>query len=167
MAYTPDILNYKPFYIQKDADGSAVDTTVWGMVAKSNPFPALPQPKEVYKNEWLDENGDEEYTEKMFYEAFEFEVQFYIKTLGENAESLLVSQLQSFFSYVKEGEFMIYDSYTGIGRKKVRYAGYSEEEYKKRVIKQEGWARAIITIKFKVNDPITNVVLSGSQLIEA
>ena len=101
MAYIPDIANYKPFYIQTDADNTAIDTTTWGMVAKSNPFPVLPQPKEPYKNEWLDEDGDDEYTVQMHYEAIEFDVQFYIKTLGENAESDLLSQLSAFFEHIR------------------------------------------------------------------
>lgn len=167
MAYIPDIVDYKAFYIQTDADDTAIDTTTWGMVAKSNPFPALPQPKEPYKNDWLDEDGDDEYANQIFYEAFEFEVQFYIKTVGENAESDLLSQLSAFFEHIRHGEFKIYDSYTGIGRRKVRYAGYNEEEYRQRIIKKDSWARAIITIKFKVNDPITKIVYNGNQLKEA
>ena len=57
MAYIPNISNYKPFYIQTASDNSAIDTLTWGMVAKSNPYLALPKPKTPYKNEWKDENG--------------------------------------------------------------------------------------------------------------
>lgn len=167
MAYLPDIINYKPFYIQTDVEEGAIDTTTWGMVAKSNPYPALPTPKEVYKNEWLDENGDDEYNAQMYYESFEFDVQFYIKTIGESAESDLRSQIDSFFTKIKSGEFMIYDSYTGLGRQKVRYAGYSEEEYKRMFQSSSNWARAIFTVTFKVNDPITRIVLSEGKLVEA
>lgn len=163
MVYVPTIINYMPFYIQTDGDDIAIDTREWGMVAKTNPFPVLPTPKEPYKNNWMDEDGDDEYNASMFYEAFEFDVQFYIKTIGDNAESALLSQIESFFSKIREGEFMIYDSYTGIGRKNVRYAGFNSDEYKRR----EGWARAIFTIKFKVNDPITRVEMSDGKLIEA
>ena len=49
----------------------------------------------------------------------------------------------------------------------MRYAGYSEEEFRQRIIKKDTWARAIVTITFKVNDPITKVIYNGSQLIEA
>lgn len=167
MAYLPDIINYKPFYIQTDVEEGAIDTTTWGMVAKSNPYPALPTPKEVYKNEWLDENGDDEYNAQMYYESFEFDVQFYIKTIGESAESDLRSQIDSFFAKVESGEFMVYDSYTGMGRQKVRYAGYSEEEFKRKFQSSSNWARAIFTVTFKVNDPITRIVLSEGKLVEA
>lgn len=167
MAYIPDIANYKPFYIQKDGESSAIDTTTWGMVAKSNPFPLLPTPKEPYKNEWLDENGDEEYLKEIYYESFEFDVEFYVKTLGDNAEATMRSQIESFFSTIKSGSFMIYDAYTGLGRKDVRYAGYSEGEFKRKTVGSDKWARAIFTITFKVNDPITRIVYSGGKLVEA
>ena len=163
MAYVPDIIDYKPFYIQTDADGSAVDTTEWGLVAKSTPFPILPTPKEVYYNEWLDEDGDDEYNAEMAYESFEFEVAFYVKTLGEDAEKTLVDQVEDFFSKIRQGEFMVYDSYTGLGRRGVRYAGYSEDSFKRTA----NWARAIFSVTFKVNDPITRIVLSDGKLIEA
>lgn len=167
MAYIPDIVNYQPFYIQTDADATAIDTTAWGMVAKANPFPALPNPKEVYKNEWLDEDGDDEYNAEMYYEAYEFDVQFYVKTTGSNAASTLVSQINSFLNKIKQGEFKIYDSYTGIGRQKVRYAGFNSDEYKRRFKKSSDWARAIFTITFKVNDPVTRIVYSGGSLVKA
>lgn len=167
MVYIPDIVNYQPFYIQTDADETAVDTTEWGMIAKTNPFPALPNPKEPYKNEWLDENGDDEYNKKMFYESFEFDVQFYVKAIGGNAEAVLLSQIEAFFEKIKEGEFMIYDSHTGLGRQKVRYAGFNSEEYKRRYKATADWARAIFSVTFKVNDPITRIILREGKLIEA
>jgi hypothetical protein len=166
MIYIPDIVNYQPFYIQTDADAAAIDTTQWGLVAKANPFPAIPNPKQPYKSEWLDADGDDEYTGKMYYEAFEFDVTFYIKTIGDNAGKELIEQMQSFFDKIKSGEFKIYDSYTGLGRRKVRYAGFNEEEYKRRYISGNGWARAIFSITFKVNDPITRVVLKNGTLKE-
>lgn len=177
MVYIPEIIDYKPFYIQTDVDTKAIDTITWGLVAKTNPFPVLPNPKEPYKNDWADEDGDDEYiglTDKngdyhsgMRYEPIEFDVSFYIKTEGENAEKTLISQVESFFEKISRREFKIYDSYTGIGRQKVRYAGFNEESFKKNLLKSNGWARAIFSIKFKVNDPITRITLSGDTLIEA
>lgn len=167
MVYIPDIVNYQPFYIQTDADEVAIDTTSWGMVAKSNPFPAIPTPKEPYRNEWLDEDGDEEYNSQMHYEAFTFDVQFYVKTKGDKAEKTLMSQIDSFFNKIKQGEFMIYDAHTGLGRKKVRFAGFDSSEYKRRYKATSDWARAIFTVTFKVNDPITRITLSGGKLVEA
>lgn len=163
MAYIPDILDYKPFYIQTDADTAAIDTTAWGLVAKMTPFPILPTAKEPYKNEWLDEDGDEEYTAQMHYESFEFDVTFYVKTLGADAEKTLISQMESFFSKIRHGQFKIYDAYTGLGRQNVRYVEYTEESFKR----TDNWARAIFVAKFKVNDPITRITLKNGKLVEA
>lgn len=187
MAYIPEILNYKPFYIQTDADSEAIDTTEWGLVAKANPYPLLPTPKQPYKNEWLDEDGDDEYNAQMHYEAIEFDVSFYIKTFDEQliapmsipndvqiqpnlhkftAEGKMRTQIEAFFAKIKNGEFMIYDSYTGIGRRGVRYAGYKEDSYKRRDSFPNGWARAVFTVTFKVNDPITRIIPINGKLRE-
>lgn len=169
MVFIPEISDYKPFYIQTSVDDNAIDTTVWGLVAKVNPFPVLPNPKDPFKNEWHDQNGDDEYTSQMFYEPIDFSVSFYVKTYAsedKSAEAVMLSQIDSFFAKIRQGEFMIYDSYTGIGRRKVRYAGYDEEEFKRKHKIGTGWARAIFTIKFKVNDPITRLSLVNGKLVE-
>ena len=177
MVFIPDIIDYKPFYIQTDVDGKAVDTREWGLIAKTNPFPALPSPKSPYANDWADEDGEDEYigiTDKngdyhsgMRYESIEFDVTFYIKTVGEDAEKALISQVESFFDKISRREFKIYDSYTGIGRQRVRYAGFDAESYKRNMLKGSGWARAIFSIKFKANDPITRITLADGVLKEA
>lgn len=171
MVYIPDIIDYKPFYIQTGIDAEAIDTRQWGLVAKSNPFPVLPNPKAPHKNEWHDEDGDEEYVEQMRYDSIEFEVMFYVKAFASedsSAESVLRLQIEDFFAKIKSGEFSIYDSYTGIGRQKVRYAGFSEESFKRSLLSNNDWARAVFSIKFKVNDPITRIVLGADgKLVEA
>ena len=165
MISVPNIANYKPFYIQTDSDGLARNTIEWGLIAKTNPYPLLPVPKEPYKNEWHDENGDDEYLAKTYFESIEFSVSFYIKAYdsdGETAEASIRKSIDEFFSLIKQGEFRIYDSYNGVGRRKVRYAGYSEEEF----YRKDNWARAIIEIKFKVNDPTTRMVMKTGSIKE-
>ena len=165
MAYIPEITNYKPFYIQTKDDSVARDTTEWGLVAKTNPYPLLPDPKDPYKNDWNDEHGEDEWVEKMYYKPIEFTVSFYIKTFDNpfgSAEEVMREQIDSFFTMIREGEFSIYDSYNGVGRKKVRYAGYSEESFERR----KDWARSIFQVKFKVNDPVTRMVMYNGSIIE-
>lgn len=153
MAWIPFIRDYKPFYIQTSADAKAWGTEVYGLIAKSNPYPILPTPKSPYNNDWKDENGDDEYVEQQFFEAQELEVQFYCKVVnGSSSEKVLREQIRSFFEKIKQGEFLIYDSYTGIGRQRVHYSGYEEDSF----VAQDGFARAIFTVKFKVNDPVTS-----------
>lgn len=164
MIHIPHIVNYKPFYIQAKGDSVARDTTEWGLVAKTNPYPLLPNPKEPYKNEWHDENGDNEYVEALYYQAIEFTVSFYIKAFDSaegTAEGIIRKNIDDFFSKIKDGEFLIYDSYNGVGRQNVRYAGYAEEEF----TRKDDWARAIFKISFKVNDPITRMIMSDGKII--
>lgn len=167
MAYIPDILDYKPFYIQADADEVAVNTTEWGMVAMVTPFPILPTPKEPYKNEWLDEHGDDEYNAQMFYEAMEMQVDFYIITVGQNAVADLVSQVLAFFDKIKQGEFKVYDSFTKIGRRKVRYQGANLDNFRERIKNNGTKASCNLSVTFKVNDPVTMMTFRNNEIVEA
>lgn len=163
MVYIPDIVDYKPFYIQTEGDSVARSTTDWGLVAKSNPYPLLPTPKDPYKNEWVDENGDDEWCEDMHYEATEISVSFYIKAFDselETSEQVIHTQIEDFFAYIRKGQFKIYDTYTGIGRDKVRYAGYEEDTF----VSRGNWSKAIFEIKFKINDPITRYILKDGKI---
>lgn len=165
MIYIPEIVNYKPFFIQAESDSVARDTTEWGLVAKVNPYPLLPTPKAPFKNEWHDENGDDEWCEKMYYEPIEFSVSFYIKaydSASETAEEIIRNKMDEFFSLIREGEFKVFDSYNGIGRRKVRYAGYSEDSF----LRRRDWARAMFQITFKANDPITRMVMLNNKIVE-
>ena len=163
MVYIPDIVDYKPFFIQKEGDEVARNTTQWGLVAKSNPYPLLPTPKEPYKNEWHDENGDDEWCDEMHYEAIEISVSFYIKAFNtekETSEQVVHNLIEDFFSYIGKGTFKIYDSYTGIGRGNVRYAGYEEEEF----VSRDSWSRAFFTVRFKINDPVTRYIINNGSI---
>lgn len=142
----------------------AIDTTEWGLVAKTNPYPLLPKPKDPYKNEWHDEHGDDEWVDQLYYESIDFTVSFYVKAYDSEERSAveqLRKQIDDFFGKIKSGEFRIYDSYNGVGRQKVRYAGYSEEEF----IRRDDWARAIFQISFKINDPVTRMVMKDGSII--
>ena len=171
--FVPHMKGYKPFYIQTTVStgiGDPVvtchDTTEWGLVAQTNPYLALPNPKEPYKNDWPGEDGDDEYTVQMHYEAFEMQVGFYVKCFDSGTQSaveVLRSQLDSFFSAIRQGEFEVFDSYTGLGFRKVRYAGYGEEDF----LARDDWARLTFTVTFKVNDPVTRMIYSGGSITEA
>lgn len=167
MFWLPYINDYKPFYIQAKEDSAAWDTTVYGLIAKSSPYSALPEPKDVYKNDYKDEDGDDEYNTEMYYKSFTFKVKFYIKAYASGtrpATDVLRSQMAAFFGHIRNGEFSVYDAYTGLGRRKVRYAGYEEADggFKAR----DDWARLIFSITFKVNDPVTAMTLTDGKIVE-
>lgn len=161
-AFVPPMKGYRPFYIQVASGGGKVchDTSEWGLVAQTNPYPALPNPKEPYRNDWPGEDGDDEYTAQMHYEAFEMQVGFYVKCFdsdGQTAAGVLRSQLDSFFAAIRHGEFEVFDSYTRLGFRKVRFAGYGDEEF----LSRANWARLMFTVTFKVNDPVTRMKLTS------
>lgn len=155
------IANYKRFLIQYGENATATDTkATWGMIAKTNPYPLLPTPKDPYSNDWKDEDGDDEYTTYMHYKGFEMEVEFYMKAMagtGTTAAAELHNAAWAFFSAVREGNFRVYDEYTGLGFQRVRYAGsdYNEGDFKER----GGIATTFLKVKFKVNDPVTRMHL--------
>ena len=161
---TAVITGYKPFYIQSATDASAIDTrTSYGMVAKVNPYPIMPQPKEPYSNDWKDQNGADEYNTVMYYKPFDMTVSFYAKaltTVSNTAPAELRSWLNTFFDKIKNGEFKIYDAYTNMGFQHVRYNGYAEESFKAR----GNWASAIFSITFRVNDPTTRMKLASGSI---
>ena len=101
----------------------------------------------------------------MYYKAFEFDVSFYVKAYSSgsvSSEAVLRSQVDSFFAKVRDGEFSVYDSYTGVGYKSVRYAGYKEESF----LRRGSWTRAIFTVTFKVNSPTARMKYSGGSIVE-
>ena len=166
MPYTPPISNYKPFYIQNATDANAWDTRTYGMVAQSQPFPDNYEVKEPYKNDWLDEDGDDEYVAVMHRKAFEFTVKFYIKAFpvaGQNARSaisVLNDLREQFRSKIIPGEFKVWDSWQEKGFQKVRFVRDSVEN--REITDDHAWM--IFSVTFKVNDPSTAVSFANNTI---
>ncbi len=163
MPYVPTISNYKPFYIQTAADATAWDTTTYGLVAQTQPFPDNYEVKDPYKNDWFDENGDDEYVAAMRRKAFEITVKFYVKTYPATGSSpasaiqVLNSQVASFRGKLIPGEFKIWDSWQSKGFQKVRFV---KDEVEMREV-EDDYAWVIIAVTFKVNDPSTAVTYNS------
>lgn len=160
--YNPTLVGYKPFYIQ--VGNTLYETnSEWGLIAKTNPYPALPSAKQPYSNDWKDENGDDEQNEHIYYESFEFSVGFYIRAKdtvnGPTAQEIIRSKMAAFFNAIRNGEFKVYDAYTALGRQKIRYVKYEEEKF----VLRKGVARCIFKVTFKCNDPVTFMTLNQNQ----
>lgn len=152
---------YRPFLIQGASDTSAKDSLAeWGLIVKSFPFKVLSDPKEPYRNDWHDEDGDDEYNAQMFGKAYEITVEFLIT--ADSPEDI-VRSLMAFNNYIMSGEFKIFDTYTWIGRQKVRYAGYVEKDYKHR---DDRICYTQFSLRFKVNDPVTFIYNNSGVLEE-
>lgn len=157
MPYVPSIRNYKPFYIQTDSDASAWDTRDYGMIVQEQPFPDNYEVKEPYKNDWLDEDGDDEYTAVMPRKAFEYTIKLFIQA---DTIAQVNSLRDSFRSKITSGSFRIWDSWQERGFASVRFVC---DKVDTRRITDE-YARLIFSVTLKVNDPSTVVAFENGVI---
>jgi len=152
---TINLDNYKPFLIQKMKDGYLVkDSSDWGVLVKSFPFKLSAEPKDIPSNNWMDEDGDDEFVPDFpVYKAYTEDVEFLY--IGDY--NTAVTKINEFISYLAtQGLNKIYDSYTQIGRKDVRYVGSKEAKLIRN--KYQGDI-VIFKLTFKFNDPKTQIEL--------
>lgn len=155
MAYI-NLTNYKSFLIQKMKSGFAVrDSKEWGILIKSFPFDIFPEMKEVPKNDWYDENGDDEFvSDTPVFKAFESDIEF----LYTGTKDTAIVNITSFMQYLSSnGMNNIYDQYTGIGRTNVRYVSIPDAK----LYRNESQGDLVVfKIKLKFNDPTTLITLA-------
>lgn len=181
MLYVPPISDYKPFYIQF-ASGDAKDIkTVYSVVIKAHDYPSAFKVKEPYKNQWHDEHGDDEYISAsgLYVDAFTFKLECAMFSRN-TTEALAIQDLQAglsaFRTALLQGHFKTYDAWTGFGFQKVRLqefpnvdpSNYSVwESYSGSVNSGSirGCTRLIFPVTLKVNDPVTHMVLSGTNIV--
>lgn len=171
MAYYPHIRDFKRFYIQTSSDSSAIDIAEqYGIIAKTHPLVSLPQVKSPASNDWYDENGTDEYTDKLYYQSIDYSVDFYLKTRSaesfDDATNSLHSSIRSFFNKIGQGDFSFYDEATRQGKQKVRYdsGNYEDNKIVWASDNEYYYARCIFSITFKINDPITNIGYNSGVL---
>ncbi len=151
-------MEYYKFYIQKESAGSTVIDTVeaFGMYEVQSKFYGGREVKEPAKREWRDEDGDDEFVPSTpVFKAQEMEIKFAYKGAMSSANG----KLETFIKYLSEGGTMkIYDSYNGIGRQEVRFVSVADDA--ELVRDSEDGDILVFTVKFKANDPVTNITLS-------
>ena len=152
----------KDVLIQK-ANGD--DTSVhglsnWGIVATSLPFKIVGEMKDIPKNDWFDEDGDDEYIpDTPVYKAYEMDAKFFIEA---SSMPSLIENIRGFIQYIAAGgSFSIYNPNTGIGRQNIRYVSYSDEAKYNKVGTSDGTKYMCeFSLKLKVNNPNTNIILN-------
>ena len=116
--------------------------------------------KDIPKNDWFDEDGDDEYIpDTPVYKAYEMDAKFFIE--ASSMESLIES-IRGFIQYIATGgSFSIYNPNTGIGRQSIRYVSYSDEAKYNKVGTSDGTKYMCeFSLKLKVNNPNTNIILN-------
>lgn len=124
----------------------------YGIHTKHVPFILFPKVKDLYKQSWHDEDGDDEYLpENPSYESYEMKVDFVYNGEANTAND----KIRQFLQFLQGGWLTLYDEYTGIGRQKVRYVSVDDDATLYRRTKDV----VQFSVNFKVNDPATNVTL--------
>lgn len=125
----------------------------WQIMPTEHEFRIATEIKEVASNDWLDEDGDDEFVpDKPCFKAFEDEIEFVYK--GEDP----VGMIGDFIYYLSHGGvFAMYDEHSGIGYQECRFVKYDPEaDY----IREGKEAVVRFKVTFKINTPQTRVVLT-------
>ena len=167
--FVPPLKSYAPFYIQRDSDASAVNIrTTYGVTILSPEYPSKRKVKQPYKNDWKDQHGDDEYCDYLFYEAFKLTFECIIMTKEANSKTSrqeIKSQVRNFENAISQGEFRIFDDWTEFGFRKVRideFPQIAKGDFKNK----DGHCYLKFKFVLKVNDPVTNMVLSNGKIVE-
>ena len=155
---------YAIYFKKMKNDALVIDTLDnWGIVCKDFPFKLYGEAKELPSHDWKDKDGDDEYIPDILpIAAYEMEVEFAYKGDMFTANS----NIKGFLDYLtgREGdgaEFMCYDTFTRIGRQKMRFVRASEDIFHRDQNNSEyGCDVIVFSVTFKVNDPVTDITLS-------
>lgn len=152
----------KPYAIlfKKMNDALVVDTfDNWGIVCKDFPFKLYGEAKELSSQDWMDEDGEDEYVpSELKIASYEMDVEFVYKGDMNTANV----KIKEFLDYLTGrggtgAELQVYDTYTKIGRQKVRFVSIEDDIFWRQ---EEGGDVVVFVVKFKVNDPVTDITLS-------
>ena len=144
-------------YIKQDKSGASVVETIedFGLYCVDIPFKPAGDVKDIVSRDWKDENGVDEYIPAggLKMSAYEIDVKFGYKgdKFGAN------EAISSLLSYLTTGDVSIYDTYTGIGRQKVRLVKLNDNAD---IVRDDDGDILIFSVTLKVCDPITNIKLT-------
>ena len=151
----------KRYTIYMKKDGGVVKDCIadFGMWCASVPFKMAQEAKSLSSRDWKDEDGTDEYVPQVLrMKDYEMDVKFCCKGERDSANATLRRFLDYLTGRDGSGVMMsMYCDYTKIGRKDVRFVKIDDEAG---LVRDEDGDILIVTITFKVNDPVTDVVLS-------
>lgn len=150
-------------YIQKTKENSTVKCTVddFDIYCMDIQFSPIQEVKELPNNDWFDEHGDDEYIpEALCVKAYTWDIKFACK----GAFKTVNEKINAFVAYLtgadgSGAEMKMYSSYTQIGRQGVRFMKMDDSA---ELIRDKNGDILMFNVTFKVNDPVTNIVLTKS-----
>lgn len=156
---------YLPLLIQTSKSAGAFSSSLeynpvfdtlerFGLYIKHSPFTLRPKPKNIISQTWKDQNGDDEYIPSVItHEPYEIELEF----IYFRFDGMANVNIQAFIDAIEGKWLILYDCYTQIGRRAIYMIECdAEPTFKRRGLNDY----AHFKVKFKVNDPDTNVKLS-------
>lgn len=167
--------------IQQDG-GPVIDTyESFGVVCQEFPFKYLPETKELPKRDWYDEDGEDVYVPKdgLRFAAYDLEVKFLYVGKDTNMSSDLkdfIDYLYGRINYVKDDKgnvvkvttnvkkdvmLAVYDEYTKTGKSGVYMREITSNLFDISDIDPD--AIAIFSARFRVTDPISDIVLNKER----
>lgn len=156
--------DYRPFLIQKLTNGAELrNSTEWNLLIKSMPFKPIGDVKAPFTRNWPDQNGNDVFIpDQQVFEAYDIECDFVYYGDKDTASQMVNTFIYAYLA--SGGLFMLYDTYTHIGKTNVNYKSISPDKYYN---EQENVV--IFKMTFTVNDPVTMVVpnTAGNSLIKS
>jgi hypothetical protein len=123
----------------------------FGIMPLSHPFAVQLEQKELPTNDWLDEDGDDEFVpDKPCFKSFEDEVEFGIEADTPQDALGVIAYFIIYLSF--GGAFAMYDEHTEIGYEDVRFVKLEPTADK---IEKDGKSIIQFKVVFKVNSPIS------------
>lgn len=143
-----------PKFLIKKGDTTTDVYAQWGIVVTNFPYLTInAKPKNIASTKYFDQNGDYEYIPATItYEPQEFVVNFAYKGTKDAANTVI----PAFISYIS-AEISLYSEHAKIGRQKCRIMEIQQDT---KLFRTETKDVVEFSIRFKSNDPITNVILS-------
>lgn len=125
----------------------------YGLWIKHSPFTIRPKAKNIISQKWKDEDGDDVFLpNQVFHESYTLELEF-IYLRNDTAAN---DNIRAFIEEIEGKWLKIYDVYTKIGRQAIYFTECDEDP----TFKRRNSDYLNFKMKFKVNDPDTNIVLS-------
>lgn len=170
-----DMAAWQNFYLQRmgtDSQGNTYpmyeSVAAWGVWCKDIPFKIFDKVKEPAKRSWNDEHGDDEYisSDGLWLDSYEMDVEFGCKKMPSNyggMDTAAVGDVRVavgvFLEYLRESGMMkLYSAWTRTGRQEVRLVSVSDDAHWE-PDEGDGSEFLVFKVRFKVNDPKTDVVL--------
>ena len=151
-------MKYHKLYFQKSASSQPVVETIsaWGMYCMDISINTSYAAKDVSKNDWNDEQGDDEYIpNKLMLKGYETTIKLGFKGDKFAANAALKTMRNYLTGADGTGvEMQFYCDYTEEGRCNVRFVKINDSA---ELVRDDDGDILIISVVLKVNDPVTDI----------